>query len=99
MSKQLIENLKTTFKNHRVENYGDVNYLFFNFDEKNLCLKYSNGYQIKTLVNQNDNGQYVEELKVNWSDNNEFLGTETNSLLPKEFQSELSVEEFLKLIN
>jgi len=99
MSKQLIESLKTTFKNHRVENYDDVNYLFFNFDMKNLCLKYSNDYLINTLISQNDDGQYTEEVKINWSDENEFLGKETNSLLPNELSSELSVEEFLKLIN
>lgn len=99
MSQKLIESLKTTFKNHRVENYGDVNHLFFNFDEKNLCLKFSNEFQIKSLINQNDTGQYVEETKVNWSDENEFLGKETNSLLSNEFQSDLSIDEFLKLIN
>ncbi|MDY0278795.1 MAG: hypothetical protein RBQ97_12000 [Acholeplasma sp.] len=99
MSKQLIESLKTIFKNHRVENYGDVNYLFFNFDEKNLCLKYSNDYQINTLINQSDNGQYCEDIKVNWSNENEFLGKKSNSLLLNELQSELSVDEFLILIN
>lgn len=99
MQEKLIENLKTTFKNHRIENYGDINFLFFNFDKKNLCLKYSNDFQIKTLIKQNENGQYTEEIKVNWSDDKEFLGTETNSLLPKSFQSNLSIEEFLKLIN
>lgn len=98
MSKQLIEKLKMTFKNHRVDNYGDINYLFFSFDGKNLCLKYSNDYQIKTLVNQNNSGQYVEETNANWSDENIFIGTDCNSLLPK-LQSELSIEEFLMLIN
>lgn len=99
MSKQLIECLKTTFKNHRIENYGGGNYLFFNFDEKYLCLIYSNDHQIISLIKQNDDGQYFEETKVIWSDRMEYLGKETNSLLPDDFQSELSIDEFLKLIN
>lgn len=99
MSENLIKSLKTTFKNHRVENYGDVNHLFFNFDGRNLCLKYSNDYQILTLINQNDIGQYVEETKANWSNDNMYLGKETNSLLPKSIQSDLSIEEFLNIIN